>query len=111
MSLSRVITNELLHCRKRTPSLRGEVLGADTTGTTVARVGTAAIAVEDMLYTALLDMSETLCLDNCEKSSYVYTAVAGAPQHYPAPILSGRVASPVSSFRPYQTPPPVARHS
>ena len=42
MSLPRVVTNELYYIvDKRTPSLRGEVLGADTTGSAVARVGTA----------------------------------------------------------------------
>ena len=40
MALPRAITNELLHWHKCTPSLRGEVLGADTTGPAVARVGT-----------------------------------------------------------------------
>ena len=40
MSLPRVMTKELLYCGQRTPSLRGEVLGADTTGPAVARVGT-----------------------------------------------------------------------
>ena len=50
MSLPRVITIELLHggnsgyciVDKRTPSLRGEVLGDDTTGSAVAPVGTGA---------------------------------------------------------------------
>ena len=40
--LSRVIANQPLHCgqKKCTPSLRGDVHGADTTGPAVARVGT-----------------------------------------------------------------------
>ena len=40
MALRRVISNKLGHCVKRTPSLHGEVLEADTTGPAVARVGT-----------------------------------------------------------------------
>ena len=39
MTLSRVITKELLHCGQTPSSLRGEVLGADTTGPAVARIG------------------------------------------------------------------------
>ena len=43
MALPRVITNELLHWEQTTPSLRGEIVGVDTTGTAVARVGTDSI--------------------------------------------------------------------
>ena len=43
MALPRVITNELLHWGTRNPSLRGEVLGAHTTGPAVARVGTVQL--------------------------------------------------------------------
>ena len=41
MTLPRKITNELLHCGQRTPCLRGEVLGADTTGPAVASLHTS----------------------------------------------------------------------
>ena len=42
MALPRVIANYCI-VDKRTPSLRGEILGADTTGPAVARVGTVRI--------------------------------------------------------------------
>ena len=40
MALPRVIMHDYCIVVKRTPSLRGEVVGADTTGPAVARVGT-----------------------------------------------------------------------
>ena len=47
MSLRRVITNELLPIvDTRTPTLRGEVLRADTTGPTVARAGTDRMSTD-----------------------------------------------------------------
>ena len=40
MALPRVITNELLHCGHMHSEPTREVLGTDTTGPAVARVGT-----------------------------------------------------------------------
>ena len=113
MPLPRVITNELLHCRTRTPSLRGEVLGTNATGPVVVRVGTIQLIRVSSDYCPKRDQlafrspeSTVLCANVGHQPNAMEdpTAARGARAHGADGVHSASEGNPKVRWRPGRWP-------
>ena len=65
LALPRAITNEILHEEKRTPGLRGEILGADYTWSVVASRHTVQVSRRSaFLWSSVVSSCGKSCLQN-----------------------------------------------